>query len=940
MGDVKIFGVESANIKVYYLPNLKKNLLSVSQLVKDGFRVVVDENGAEILKGNKVCFTASLYNGVYILDIPEYVLSIHERLGHVNFKYLKRMGLSKNEKPYVCKGCVEGEHAKKPFKNKTVRQSKAVLEFIHTDLCGPLPVESYGGSKYFMTIIDDFSRFSRVYFLQKKSEAAGKIQQYIVEVENLHGCKVKEIKSDCGGEFSSNDLSTFLHSKGIKHNFTSPYSHQQNGVAERMNRTLLKKARSMIFMKDQSIRLWSEAVETANYLRNITYCSTIEKTPFEVWFDKKPKYDHLKIWGSLVWVKCPNANKLEKQSEAHLFVGYGEDRYGYKVLNPYTGVFSYVREVIFDEKNTLKIEFENVDANEEEDDDFEEEIDDEEDTVTLDLSKKSLYRQFQDIIAGKEVRPRNADIPIRYRKEINNVSDVYIPETVKDVLSCPEKEKWIAAMDEEMQAMKQNEVWVVVDKPKSCKLVSTKWVFTIKKDSAGVVQRYKARLVARGFSQIPGVNVNETFSPVIRTESIRLLLMIALRRKVNVRQFDIKTAFLNGSLEEEVYIKQPEGYSDGTKRVCRLNKALYGLKQSPRMWNQCLVTFLKEQGFAQLKSDQCVLTRGHTIVGIHVDDFILLYSSNEDLKEFVETISKRFDVKDLGDLNYFLNVKIERKDDKFILSQHRFIEETIEQFNIKDAKPLYTPIDPSIKLSTTQCPTTEQEIQKMKAYPYRELIGKLNYLSLNTRPDIAVSVSKLSRFMNNPGLIHWKMAIKVLRYVKTTKDFCLVLQPTDDRLCVYTDADWAGEIDDRRSTSGHCILFGGSLVSWKTKLQSAISLSTMESEFYALTYALQEVKAVNHVLEEINIKQEQPIVIYEDNQSTIKFSNNSAFKGRAKHIDLRYNYVKECIEQEWCILNYCETKNMLADIFTKAVDRRKIEICCKALGCYSPQMEC
>ena len=503
-----------------------------------------------------------------------------------------------------------------------------------------------------------------------------------------------------------------------------------------------------------------------------------------------------------------------------------------------------------------------------------------------------------------------------------------------------EKEQWKKAMDEEMLAMKENQVCIMVDKPKDCKLVSTKWVYTVKTDANGEVQRYKARLVARGFSQEYGINFNETFSPVIRTESLRLLLTIAIRKQLKLRQFDIKTAFLNGELQELVYIKQPTGYEDGTQRVCNLKRALYGLKQSPRMWNQGLVNFWKEYGFEQCRSDQCVLMMDNMILGMHVDDLVLLYETEKQLETFIKAISSKFEVKDLGELNYFLNIKIERKVDCVVLSQHKFIEETIDQFNIRDAKPLYTPLDGSIKLSNSQCPTDQKEINEMKKYPFRELIGKLNYLCTNTRPDIAISVSKLSRFMNNPGMIHWKLAIKVLRYVKTTKDYCLVLKPKDDLISVYSDADWAGEIDDRRSTSGHCIFFGGALISWKTKLQSAISMSTMESEFYALTYAIQEVQSVNYLLEELGIKQEKAIIVHEDNQSAIKFSNNSSFKGRAKHIDLRHNYVKDLIEKGFCVLKYCETEKMLADIFTKPVDRTKLKNCCEVIGCCSTQGEC
>ena len=295
IGKAEIRGAIKMNVNAYYLPNLKKNLLSVSQLIKDGYIATFDESGCTVSKEGKTCLTASLYNGVYILDLPELILSIHERLGHVNFKYLSKMGF-KEEKPIVCKGCIEAEHIRKPYRNKTERTSSSLLEMIHVDLCGPLPVQSFGGSKYFMVVVDDYSRFSYVYFLAKKSEAFSKIKEFIAEVENLHTMKVKQIKSDCGGEFKSAEFSDFCKEKGIVHKFTSPYAHQENGVAERMNRTLMKKARSMMFMKNQDTRLWAEAIECANYLRNITYCATIERTPFEIWFNKKPSYDKLKIW--------------------------------------------------------------------------------------------------------------------------------------------------------------------------------------------------------------------------------------------------------------------------------------------------------------------------------------------------------------------------------------------------------------------------------------------------------------------------------------------------------------------------------------------------------------------------------------------------------------------------------------------------------------------
>ena len=638
--------------------------------------------------------------------------------------------------------------------------------------------------------------------------------------------------------------------------------------------------------------------------------------------------------GSLVWVKINDTNKLEKQSEPHLFVGYGKDSYGYKVFNPRTQQFFFVREAIFNEKDTLKIEAkvsedieEYQDASDNESDDY----------VTLDLPKQSLYREFEDIKAGKELGRRNIVPPIRFRKDSAlNVEEISIPNNYNQAINCEDKEKWIEAMNDEMDSMKSNQVWELVEKPKDVKVVSTKWIYTIKKDADGNIQRYKARFVARGFSQIEGVNVNETYSPVIRTESIRLLLNIAIVKNLRVRQFDIKTAFLNGTLDEIVYIKQPEGYDDGSGRVCLLKKALYGLKQSPRMWNQCFVNYLKSLGFNQCSGDQCVLKKDEMIVGLHVDDFIVLYDDEGTLRHFITSITSKFDVKDLGELNYFLNVKIERTNTSFLLSQKRFIEEAVEEFGLSEAKPLYTPLDPSIKLSINQCPTNDKDINEMRKYPYRELIGKLNYLSQHTRPDISIAVSKLSRFMNNPGKIHWKLALKVMRYLKTTSEYTLELKPENFVLSAYSDADWAGEIDDRRSTSGHCILVGGSIISWKTKLQSAISLSTMESEFYALTYTLQEIKAINIIMEELGIIQESPIVIFEDNQSTIKFSNNTTFKGRAKHIDLRYNFVREAIRNKLCTIKYCDTNMMIADMLTKPVERTKLEKCCKMFRCHSP----
>lgn len=451
-------------------------------------------------------------------------------------------------------------------------------------------------------------------------------------------------------------------------------------------------------------------------------------------------------------------------------------------------------------------------------------------------------------------------------------------------------------------------------------MVGSKWVFKVKYKSDGEVERFKARLVAKGYSQKCGIDYYETFSPVVRFTSIRALLAHAVKNDMLIHQMDVVTAFLNGTLDEEIYMSQPEGYiKPGDEHlVCRLKKSIYGLKQSPRCWNQAFSEYLESIGFTQSSADPCVYIRiadPVAIIAVYVDDLAILAKTEANMNKVKKCLAIHFKMKDLGELHYCLGVCVEwsRNRTSLWLHQKHYVLSLIQKYGLQDANTVATPADVSVRL------TVEDGVSNtVDPIAYQSIVGSLMYAATATRPDIPFAVGVLSRFCSKPTTAHFTAAKRVLRYLKGTSGLALKFDKTvDGTLIGYSDADWAGDLDDRHSTSGNLFIMAGGTISWTSKKQATVSLSTAEAEYIALSTATQEAIWLRRLLVDLSSKQSSPTVIMGDNQGSIAIARNPVSHNRTKHIDIRYHFIRKALQDGATDLCFCPSSEMIADVLTK-----------------------
>ena len=509
------------------------------------------------------------------------------------------------------------------------------------------------------------------------------------------------------------------------------------------------------------------------------------------------------------------------------------------------------------------------------------------------------------------------------------------PRTVKDALNSPDQAKWMKAMEKEIESLRESDVWELVDLPKGRKAVGSKWVFKVKTDAEGSVERFKARLVAQGFSQKSGIDYDETFSPVARFESVRTVIALAVQNGLKLHQVDVTTAFLNGELKEEVYMKQPEGFvvKGQEHLVCKLKRSIYGLKQSSRCWNSVLDQHLKKLGFIQSVSDPCIYVASvgeMFMIAVHVDDLVLAAKSDKHIADVKKALSEKFEVKDMGELHHFLGTKVlqNKQNGEVWIGQPAYTQTVLRKFNMENAKPVDTPVDISSKLVKMN-----EDSESANQEQFQSAVGSLLYLSTMTRPDITYAVSNVAKFCANPAKEHWIAVKRIMRYLIGTMHLGLLYRKNELKSCVgFSDADWAGDLDDRKSTSGYIFQMSGAAISWRSKKQACVALSTAEAEYIALASAAQEAVWMRQLLTDLRSKPEEATKIYEDNQSAICLAKNPQFHGRAKHIGIKYHYIREQVENGNVELSYCRTEEMVADALTKGLSRGQFRKLREMLG--------
>lgn len=889
VGEVKLETRNGTKVisDVVLVPELKTNLLSVSKMVKKGYAVTFAKNGCTVYKqmgfsvSGEAIVTASEYGGLYKVDVVQEKAYFtgkndsehqlwHRRLGHLNNASMNLLkngmanGISfSSTKINECVVCALGKQNRQPFKNSDSRADQK-LQLVHTDICGAMPRESWSGARYVLTFIDDCTRKIFIYFLKAKSEVYEKFKEFQIMVENQTECRIKTLRSDNGTEYVNNKFQQYLKSKGIIHQTTVPYTPEQNGVAERTNRSIVEKARCLLQEGKCNERMWAEAINATVYLKNRSPHRSVNGVPEELWSNKKIDLSHLKVFGCLAHSHVPEQQrrKFDAKSKPYTFVGYCEETKGYRLFDRESKKIIKSRNVIFyenqfdmdvDERKVSKISsilnvsfFENnseydsgenttgrqlvrVRGGDEErnevnsdDSDHEEEFCEAESEIfneqresnnelnvnrsvspisaeiqtSESIGEKSEVKVNQDsksssadankmqsasssaVFNQSEVRRSNRQIkPTKFPDYVSYcaIANPSAPTTVQEALNSDERHHWQSAMDEEYQALMDNNAWVLVEKPdpEKKKIVQCKWVFAVK-DNVSSEKRYKARLVAKGFTQQYGIDFTETFSPVVRNSTIKMLFALSVLLNLTVDHVDVSTAFLNGELTEKIFMYQPEGFNFDKSKVCLLKKALYGLKQASRVWNKKVEKVLLKAGYNRSEFESCVYFKcvnGCIVfIAVYVDDF-LIFTNNENEKCNVKRILvNNFKLKDLGSVKRCveLNIHTNHATGDLTIDQSHYITELIHKFGLSEAKIASTPIEAGLKLDKGEkCDVS---------IPYQCLIGSLMYLAVNTRPDIAYTVSYLSQFNTCYTDVHFKHAKRVLRYLKGTLNLALTFK--------------------------------------------------------------------------------------------------------------------------------------------------------------------
>ncbi|GJY29510.1 retrovirus-related pol polyprotein from transposon TNT 1-94 [Tanacetum coccineum] len=981
---------------VYFVKELQFNLFSVSQMCDKKNSVLFTDTGCFVLSldfkladESQVLLKVPKKNNMYSIDMkniaPKECLTClvakaildesmlwNRRLGHVNFKTINKLvkenlvrGLPSKrfENDQTCVACLKGKQHKASCKSETQNSITQPLFMLHMDLFGPTFISSLMNNKYYLVVTDDYSRFTWVFFLASKDETSGILKSFITEIENLVAKKVNIIICNNGTEFKNRVMSEFCEQKGIKREFSIVRTPQQNGVAERRNRTLIEVARTMLPDSKLPTIFWAEAVNIACYVQNkVLVVKPHNKTPYELFRGRTPTLSFMRPLGCHVTIlnTLDYLGKFDGKSDEGFFIRYSMNSDGPKWpfdIDVLTKSMNYVPVVagtnsndfadgsLFDSslKNTSNDEPQpSSDAGKKDDEGVNKEsgIDDQErhenstqdvntagpsintastnvntgslnintvsptvttapleathadffgDETEIDMSNitttylvpstpntrihkdHSLDHVIGDVQSGVQTR--------RMTKTTNEqgfISAVYEGKTHEDLHTClfacflsqeePKKviqalkdPSWIEAMQEELLQFKLQQVWTLVDLPHGKRAIGTKWVYRNKKDERGIVIRNKARLVAQGYTQEEGIDYDEVFAPVARIEAIRLFLAYASFKDFVVYQMDVKSAFLYGKIEEEVYVCQPPGFEDPEfpDRVYKVEKALYGLHQAPRAW---------------VKSD--IL-----LVQVYVDDIIFGSTKKELCTEFEKLMHKKFQMSSMGELTFFLGLQVTQKDDGIFISQDKYVDEILKKFGFSIVKTASTPMETSKPLMK------DENAEYVNVHLYRSMIGSLMHLT-SSRPDIMFVVCACARFQVTPKFSHLHAVKRIFRYLKGKPKLGLWYHkdsPFD--LEAYTDSDYVCASLDRKSTTRGCQFLGSRLISWQCQKQTIVANSTTEAEYVAA----------------------------------------ASCYGQTKHIEIRHHFIRDSNEKKLIQMIKIHTDQNVTDLLTKAFDVGKFQ---------------
>lgn len=1016
---------------VLHVPDLKVNLISISQLLNLGASMCLEPKSWRVTRDNKT-IEATPYGNLFVLQteglavqaLVAYSISPkmrvwHERMGHLSENNLVRMkemvdGMDEVQHFCTCEFCVRGRMKEVPHHGK-LRQGEYTGDVIHVDICGPFHITGYRGERYWITLIDGHSRLSGSLAIKQRTDCWTFIKSFVLHLEShepqRRRCRV--IHPDGAWEFDAKPFHLWAAERGTSIIDSTTEQHQSNGMAESFNIAIRNKLLPTLIGSSIPWIYWPEVLETVVYLRNRSPHTGLSKTPFEMVYNQRPNIRNLKTIGTYAWHKLPNQGH-KKMSESSVrckvlgFVGNTT----YRLLHPDGKVFNSMN--VHFEADRASIRKNYIDSHTQVQ---AHELPEPPQTPRthqtlpepLQTLRKHQTHQTQTpthptVLIDDEPPPKrlrfgsisNASpppsapsrtstpptsilkkpatplatpsatslpvpghpelrYPLRnkasqfpphlfalYSEVLALAAQVYNPQeplTVPEARASAEWEQWKAAMTDEYDSLIENNTWSLGPAPSHANVLSGKWVFKLKRGANNEILRYKARWVVRGFEQIEGVDYFETFASVVKPMSYKALFAIAAATDYEIHQMDVKTAFLYGAVSEDIYVQQPTGLGCD-QRTCKLQKALYGLKQAPRVWFQTLSDFLASLGYKAIASDNGIFAlNGETFIAIYVDDLLLVGPDMTKINSLKKALHGRFKMTDLGECSYYLGIRIhrDRQARTIHLDQVGYVDKILTKFDMTGCSTVRIPMEAGNRLKKHD---PDYICGAMERTKYQSMVGVLMYLMLGTRPDIAFAVSCVSRYASNPDASHFSAVQRIFRYLKGTRTLSLCYKGDLRPLSGYTDADWGGDPDTRRSTSGYVFDVGSGVISWSSKRQQTVALSSCEAEYVGQTQATKEAIWLQNLFKELTNNTSGATTIASDNQGAIALAKNPGNHGKSKHIDIQQHFVREMVEAGKIELVFVPTDLMIADGLTKPLPKAMFEKFREALGLVpSPLME-
>uniref|UniRef100_A0A2N9FD48 Integrase catalytic domain-containing protein n=1 Tax=Fagus sylvatica TaxID=28930 RepID=A0A2N9FD48_FAGSY len=822
---------------ILHVPSMSSNLLSVYRFCKDNnasFSFDAHKFQIKDLSSGKLLYNGLSEHGLYpihgaILLESSFPKSFHtsatdassnlwhSRLGHPQQIVLhhvlhKHLSLPVSHNNSVCSHCLAGKMHQLPFP-KSVSITSRPLEIVHNDVLGPAPITSTNGTRYYVTFVDDFTRFTWFFPLHHKCQVLSSFMHFKFTMENLLSCKLKILRTDCGGEYLKHEFQSFCSSIGVLHQFTCPHTSQQNGVAERKHRHIVDMGLTLMSQASLPLTFWPYAFSTSVFL--------INRLP-------SPQRGFISPWDRLFAPPCSNTTP--------------------DTLVPHIPVSM---------PSTVS-------------------------------APPSMPTPVHSPLSSSPIplAVNNHPMQTRAKSGISKKKQVLLTTTAPDYLHTEPPSFAIARHIPQWHDGMASE-FAALQRQSTC------------------VARYKARLVAKGNHQMLGIDFDETFSPVVKPATVRLMLSIAAQHQWSLRQLDVSNAFLHGSLKECVYRRQPPGFVDtaSPSHVCFLHKSIYGLRQAPRAWFEKFSSHLLTIGFIASQADPSLFLykHGSTVLFLllYVDDIIITGNAPTAITELIANLASAFELKDLGPLKYFLGLQIDYKPSGFFVHQIKYAMDVLSRHNMTTCKPCSSPFVSPSKIAFDLVELLPDPT------PYRSLVGAFQYLTFR-RPDLSFAVNSLCQHMQSPTSTHMVAAKRVLRYVRGSLSHGLLFQPGPMHLTVFTDADWAGNPVDRRSTTG------------------------------SLTVGAAEVAWIRMLLRDLHVFLSECPLIWCDNTSAISLASNPVFHARTKHVKVDYHFVRERVVRGDLKVPFIPTVDQLADLLTKALPiPRFVQLANKLLHSFS-----